>query len=254
MRRPSFLLRVLSRSCGVASFKLCQETPQGRDKARRFTAQVLAHLQFVSVSGFLKTSVDKFGNRFTVLSIISRLTSSQFDCEHPMNAAMTFRSQFILQFTAIVAALVWMCGSPAAVLAQNPDQIDLPEITRRLTEWRSSFVNLRLVYELRSLETTTREPLTEWPAPADPQSARLFARSEWIWADHGLDLLEDRYFHVPGGIRNVDVFNGPKGVVFRAEYRGTPEGKEELKELELSGLSTGKGTRMKACVATEGLY
>lgn len=158
------------------------------------------------------------------------------------------------KLAAIVAVLVWMCGSPAAVFGQNPDKIDLPEITRRLTEWRGSFVNLRLIYELRSLETTTREPLTEWPAPEDPQSARLFARTEWIWADHGLDLLEDRFFHVPGGIRNVDVFNGPKGVVFRAKYRETPEGKEELKELTLSGLGTGKGTRMKACAAIEGLY
>ena len=46
----------------------------------------------------------------------------------------------------------------------------------------------------------------------------------------------------------------PKGVVFRANYRQTPEGKEELKELTLRGPGSGKGTSMKGCVAIQGLY
>ena len=159
------------------------------------------------------------------------------------------------KWVVVVAVLAGICGSPAPGHAQNPDKIDLAEITQRLTKWRESFVNLRMVYELRSLEMTTDKPLTDWPAPEDPQSFRLFNRAEWIWADHGLDLLEDRFFPVqPLGIHNIDVFNGPKGVVFRAKYRQTPEGKEELKELYLRGLGAGKPTSMKSRVAIEGLY
>ena len=159
------------------------------------------------------------------------------------------------KWVTVVAVLAGICGSPTPVRAQDAGKIDLAEITQRLTKWRESFVNLRLVYESRSLETTNDKPLTDWPAPEDPQSARLFNRAEWIWADHGLDLLEDRAFPVkPLGIRNIDVFNGPKGVVFRANYRQNPEGTEELKELYLRGLGAGKPTSMKSRVATDGLY
>ncbi|HEX5444774.1 MAG TPA: hypothetical protein VFW87_13125 [Pirellulales bacterium] len=132
----------------------------------------------------------------------------------------------------------------------------MAEITRRVTQWRGSFVNLRVVWELRSLPETD-DAVVDWPAPPSPAEGRLFSRMEWIWADHGLDFLEDWSFFYEDGtsrIHSIEAFNGPKGVVFRALYRKSPNEPEEFKALHLDGLGIGKPTSPKVRAPVEALY
>lgn len=159
------------------------------------------------------------------------------------------------KWTAVVAVLAGICGSSALGHAQNSDKIDLAEITKRLTQWRGSYVNLRMVYELRSLSTTIKDPVTgtEKLVQNDPITAPTFGRTEWIWADHGLNLLDVRSFHA-GALHTVDVFNGPKGVAFRARYKQPSEGKELLEDLQIRGLGVGKPISSTERVAMRGLY
>lgn len=157
----------------------------------------------------------------------------------------------------VVAFLAWTCGIVVPVRAENSDEIDLDEITRRLTEWRASFVNLRVVWELRSLPETD-EAVDEWPPPPDPDEGNLFTRQEWIWADHGLDRLEDWSFFYEDGtskFHRIDGYNGPKGVAFRAHFQKvTEDAPEKYIDLRLSDLGTGKPISHIEHDATEALY
>lgn len=162
------------------------------------------------------------------------------------------------KWSAAVAVLAWTCGNAAPVGADDPPSIDLDEISRRLTQWRASFVNVRVVWELRSLPETDEPVGDEWSWPPDPAAGSLFDRDEWIWADHGLDLLEERsFFYEDGGsrIHSIEAFNGPKGVVFRAQFRRLTEGKpEEFSDLLLAGLGAGKPTSRKVRTPVKELY
>lgn len=76
--------------------------------------------------------------------------------------------------------LISAAAAGAADESQHPvPDIDLNEIKRRLTEWRFSFVNVRVVWEVRSLPQTD-VGVDEWPPPPDPATARLSSRHEWI--------------------------------------------------------------------------
>lgn len=152
-----------------------------------------------------------------------------------------------------VAILAGIAGSSAPACAQDTAEIDLAEITRRLEAWRASFVNLRVVWELRELSTTATQPLPAWSPPADPEDARLFLRKEWIWADDGMDLLESSGVGAERR-RTVEVFNGRKGVVFRAAYARPKQGPEELKLLSIRGLGVGKPISVKSRQPMEGVY
>lgn len=148
------------------------------------------------------------------------------------------------------------CAVPVSLLADDSTNIGLDEIARRLTQWRASFVNLRLVWELRSLPESD-EPVVDWPPPPDPDSGALFCRKEWIWADHGLDFLEDHSFFYEDGsskVHIVEAFNGPKGVVFRALFHKPAGGPEEFKALHLKGLGVGKPTSSIERTPVSGLY
>ena len=163
-------------------------------------------------------------------------------------------NRFFWKLLAVVAALFGTCGIHTPVHAQNSNKIDLAEVTQRLTQWRSSLINLHIVYEMRTLATTTDKPLTEWPIPEDPESGRQFLRKEWIWADHGLDLFAT---FSPGQKSGnpivVEVFNGPKKVSFRASYKPTKDA-EVLAQLTLRGLGTGKPTSNFERIPMAGLY
>lgn len=149
------------------------------------------------------------------------------------------------------------CGQAATIAAEDTATIDLEEISRQLTDWRASFVNVHLVWELRSLEESEKA-VVEWSPAPDPEAGSLFCRQEWIWADHGLDLFEQwAFFYDDGGCKAhfVEVFNGPKGVVFRAHYRTPKQGApEEFADLLLRGLGTGKPTASLDRVPLKGLY
>lgn len=51
-----------------------------------------------------------------------------------------------------------------------------------------------------------------------------------------------------------EVFNGPKGVVFRAHLRTPSQGREESTELKILGLGSGKPTSPMLIVPMKGLY
>lgn len=163
---------------------------------------------------------------------------------------------FWKNWAAIVLAACCCLGSSRAG-AEDAAAITLEDITRRVTEWRNSFVNVRVVYELRSLPETEKA-VDEWPPPPDPETAPLFARSEWIWADHGLDLLERRLFFYEDGtskVHSIDVFNGPKRFVFRAQFnKASADVPEKYLDLQMFGLGVGKPISRMSRDAVEGLY
>lgn len=152
--------------------------------------------------------------------------------------------------------LAWCCARVAPIRADESANIDLDEIKRRVTEWKGSFVNLRAVWEVRSLPETNEE-IDIGSSPPDPESAKVFARDEWIWADHGLDLYDEQtFFHDDGSakIHAIDVFNGPKGVAWRADMNRPSKGPEQFRNLQLFGLGVGKPVSIKDRVPLRGLY
>lgn len=156
----------------------------------------------------------------------------------------------------VVAVLLYCVVNASHVRADDTEVITLEELARRLTAWRGSFVNLHAVWELRSLPETQDE-IVDWPPAPDASAGSLFCRDEWIWADHGLDLLESKCFFFEDGsskVRSIDAFNGPKGVVFRAQFRKQPDTPEEYTNLLLTGLGVGKSISRMARAPTEGLY
>lgn len=154
----------------------------------------------------------------------------------------------------MVAIVAGAAASPFPAAAADAE-VDLATITRRVKAWRSSFVNLRMVWEIRSLSTTTEKPLPAWSVSGVPKDAPVFTRQEWIWADHGLDLFQSEAFYFKGGgARGVDVFNGPENTVFRASYKRAPNGKETLNELLIRGVRTGKPTSFFDRVPMHRLY
>lgn len=155
---------------------------------------------------------------------------------------------------AAVLAALFLGGK--AGFAENEVGISLDEITRRLTEWRSSFVNLHVVWDLKTLPESN-DAVEEWPPPPDPATGDLFSRQEWIWADHGLDLHEKASFFYEDGsskVRVIDAFNGPKGVVFRAQFEKPLGSPEVFRDLLLRGLGTGKPTTSISRAPARGLY
>jgi hypothetical protein len=168
----------------------------------------------------------------------------------------SYRVGLLMRAALYSLAVACLCGTASASESEAVDGVTLDEIKHRLTEWRGSFVNIRAVWELRSLPETD-EAVVEWPAPPDPKSGSLFSRKEWIWADHGLTLSEDWTFFYDDGtceLHNKEVFNGPKGVVFRARYQKPPGGPEGFGDLLLRGLGSGKPTSPIAATALRGLY
>lgn len=154
---------------------------------------------------------------------------------------------------AVIASFTCAGANPAY---SDETTASLSEIVRRVTDWRDSFASLQVTWEVRSLPESDSE-VVDWSAPPEPESARLFARDEWIWADHGLDLFEHRAFYWTEGavgVHTKEVFNGPKGTVFRASFRKPPGGAEQLDQLELSGLGTGKPTSRISRGPMDGLY
>jgi hypothetical protein len=143
---------------------------------------------------------------------------------------------------------------PASAHWADEVPVDIAELTRRLTQWRESFVNLRVVYELRSLPQSKR-PIESWEAAPEVDSGTPFSRDEWIWADHGLDLFETTSIVQEGAsARMTEVFNAPKGFVFRATYNSRPNESETLYQLSLDNVRTGKARSLLSRTALKGIY
>ncbi len=146
--------------------------------------------------------------------------------------------------------------TPFCAKAEEETQINLEEIQAITARWRASFVNIRVMYDMRSLPPLDK-PLLDWSPPADPTSAPQFSQTEWIWADHGLDLFDDRSFYwTPGknGHTHIDVFNGPHQIAFRASYQSSHEDAEQLKHLNIQPVAGGNPTSSFMRAPMEGLY
>jgi len=151
---------------------------------------------------------------------------------------------------AILAAVLTYSKMAAA-----DESVTLEDIQAIAARWRASFVNLRIVYESRSLPPRN-ETLPDWGPPEDPTSIPQFALDEWIWAEQGLSLLDGRSFYwSPGktGYRSVDGFNGPKSLSFRATYRRPPGEAETLVQVGMQRVA-GKPTSWLNRVPMSGLY
>jgi len=157
----------------------------------------------------------------------------------------------------IAVSIVSFCFvGPMHTRAEDETQISLQQIQAMTARWRASFVNIRVVYEIRSLPVLDA-PLLDWSPPTDPNSVPKFFETEWIWADHGLDLFDGRSFYwTPGqtGHRNVDIFNGPKNLSIRAHYKGSPEEVEGLKSLQVEPVANGKPTSSFIRAPMTGIY
>ncbi|HJT31883.1 MAG TPA: hypothetical protein VJ783_07495, partial [Pirellulales bacterium] len=172
---------------------------------------------------------------------------------------------FSRKWLLAIALAAWCCAAAAVLRADDGTSdadakgratIDLEEITRRLTQWRASFHNLRLVWELRSLPKT-KEAVVEWPPPPDPTTSSLFSRREWIWGAEGLELLEERSFFYPDGgseMHSIEAFNVPKDLVFLANFQQPPRGAEKLVKLVLDGSTDGKPPSEKMRTPLQSLY
>lgn len=143
------------------------------------------------------------------------------------------------------------CGVRSVRADEPPTSLE--EIKQRLEAWRRSFVNVRVAWQLRSLSTTTETPLTDWNEPFDAEEGHLFSQTQWIWADHGLDLFENQA--VDGKKhRMLEVFNAAKGEVFRASYETPLEGGERYLALTVRPLAKGKPTSALSRAPMKGLY
>jgi hypothetical protein len=139
-----------------------------------------------------------------------------------------------LLFIAVV--LMTLIRSEGRAEAYQQSETTLEEIQLRLTGWRSSFINLRLVWEARSLTDSIDVPLPEWAPPANPEAGRLFSHCEWTWAEEGLERLEERSFARDGTSRSrtVEGFNSQNWQRFTASYVSSVDGVEKLDRLQLN--------------------
>jgi len=126
---------------------------------------------------------------------------------------------------AYVALFVAMCGQPSDLVAQEPG---LDEIIRTLNEWRESFVNIRVVWEMRNPEEL-REARPELASRESVDD--FYSHHEWIWADHGASRFDVRQF-VDGRVDYHDLFawDGPRLTSFQAVHKQVP-GEPEFLEL-----------------------
>jgi len=156
-------------------------------------------------------------------------------------------------FVVVVAALVSAPSFPSSAAADQP--VTLEHIQKIAARWRASFVNLRVVYELRGLPANNKPPL-EWMSVEDFTAVPIFSRNEWIWADQGFDLLDNQTLYWTSGktgVRTVDGFNGPKNLAFRAMYERPWEGTERLIEVGMQRVG-GKPISWKIRAPLRGLY
>lgn len=157
-------------------------------------------------------------------------------------------------FSAIVLA-IGICTNPLATLAA--DEIDFDTIRHRLEEWRGAIINLRMVWERRSLKMPNQAALPEWTVPGSQQEYPLSSRNEWIWTDRRMELLELGSFSSRDGRRTsvtTEVFNGQKEFAFKASYAATSDGSETLKELLIYKTGAGVPFSSSERLPLRGLY
>lgn len=157
-------------------------------------------------------------------------------------------------FICLVAFILSLPGSSSA--ADESASVTLGQLQDMAANWRAKFANMQLVYELYSLPNVTEELLAQ-SVPTDESALSKFFESEWIWTDHGLYLFGRRSFYwTPGskGVRNIDIFNGPKNLSMRLHYQRPPNEPEKMKELYIHLVSSDKPTSSLMVSPMHGLY
>ncbi len=120
---------------------------------------------------------------------------------------------------------------------------EMQEIISALADWKKAFANVRVVWKFQ-------EPVQTDNASADEDTVyRTFGQAEWISADHGLDLYEHSYDQCYDQFRSLEVFNGPKDIIFAARYEAGI-----LQSMEIKGLSGGVPASPKTRTPFTGMY
>lgn len=191
---------------------------------------ILAGAQLDFVPGRVESTVSISGSRKGAEGLAMATTFGRLSCT----------GHRLARWLAGVIVAAGVCTAPSALKAEEPD---LAEIIDGLNRWRESFLNLRVVWELRSVDAPPGDKAPPDAAlPIDistppREDVPPFVRGEWIWADHGLSLLEKRYLTGNRtGIRTLDVWNGPQNVAFRAFFLVEAGKGEVLKSLDTGGL------------------
>jgi len=144
-------------------------------------------------------------------------------------ASTSSRRLFLgLRLGGIVAALIFagpLFAASPPVRGQDPD---LAQIAHRLQQWRSSFVNLRAVWEWWT------PSLLKNPRAARPSPDEKFDRVEWVWADFGA-VRRKTWFCENGEMRGpmIDGGDGRTLRSFKASYVDKPGQAQFLKSLSI---------------------
>ncbi|OYW16983.1 MAG: hypothetical protein B7Z55_13460 [Planctomycetales bacterium 12-60-4] len=114
-----------------------------------------------------------------------------------------------------------VCGTSILFLstAVAADQPDIQDATRRLIDWKRSFTNLRMVFEVRN----AGQWLKRKPEIADAGNIDgYYRRHEWIYTDDGRCRHEVRYFEAGRLVRKRIEGNDGK-IEYRSEFYGDSE-------------------------------
>jgi hypothetical protein len=129
-----------------------------------------------------------------------------------------------------VILAVAVCATPRPASGKAPD---LAEIALTLKRWRSSFVNVRLVWETWD-PNYIKDKDASRPSPDD-----RFNRHEWIWSDVGAARHEFwLYSKGRAEIHELEGCDARKVQSFRATYPEKPEKFGFLSKLELLDMSS----------------
>lgn len=149
------------------------------------------------------------------------------------------RSSLVPRFPATASLLLAAAFASSTVATARADAA-IPtssEIASRLSEWRASFVDVQIAWELSR-------------AGADEP----FARQEWLWADHGVCLFEDMSLDAERHARMLDVWALPRQASFRALYikfAGLPE---RLDRLTIRPVDASGGESPFSVIPLKGVY
>lgn len=163
---------------------------------------------------------------------------------------MQIRSRYLL----LVVALT-LCGSD--IRGAEEPAIDREAIVARLKAWKSSFTNLRVVWEMRGLPEGDTRGEEDWPPAPGPDEGHFFKRDEWVSAGPGLDLLDSRFFYWDPGstaVRNIELLNLPKQVFVQVDYHRPSGQPERMQRLALRDMSMAKGYSGHSRTPLDGLY
>ncbi|HUG17334.1 MAG TPA: hypothetical protein VMM56_00050 [Planctomycetaceae bacterium] len=141
--------------------------------------------------------------------------------------------------------------TPSGV-ADEPE-VDLPYVIERLKEWRSSFANIRVEWDLLIYRNGPTAPLSDWSAP-DIGAGEPMLKCKWIWADDGM-LFYELAGDGPGDrSRTVSAYNGREGMAFRSAFQPQDGGAEKLRLLTVRGPGTGKPISVFCPPPLDGMY